>query len=277
MINISSDKNFEIAHLSSGNFVTGPGWRHVTRNINSYEVIYVLYGEVFIEEDGTQYSLKKDSVLILHPGRIHSGFKESEVDTSFFWLHFNISDYRALGITRQYFPSTNGNLSELFKNLLHVVNSDNYPKYTQDLLSTLIISEIFILQDQALSKSNKIVNEISEWVRINIEQPITLESVAQHFQYSPNHLSAIFKKTKGIGIKEYINKTKINYAKQLLLTTNYSIKQIAAMLNFSYQNQFINYFKYHENISPSKYKNLYFNTHYNNDQEYRLKSYQEDE
>ena len=56
----------------------------------------------------------------------------------------------------------------------------------------------------------------------------------------------------------------MNYAKDLLLTTDLSVKEIAAQMEFAEENLFIKYFIYHEEISPVKFRNKYFNTHMNN-------------
>ena len=48
-----------------------------------------------------------------------------------------------------------------------------------------------------------------------------------------------------------------------LLTSNYSIKQLAAYLGWENENQFTHYFKYHEKMSPTQYRSLYVNTHLN--------------
>ena len=42
-----------------------------------------------------------------------------------------------------------------------------------------------------------------------------------------------------------------------------SVKEIAALLGFSEPNTFIHFFKYHEGISPTLYRNTYHNTHMN--------------
>jgi len=52
-------------------------------------------------------------------------------------------------------------------------------------------------------------------------------------------------------------------AKNLLISTNYSVKQIAFMLDYKEENLFIKFFKYHERVSPTNFRNTYFNTHMN--------------
>ena len=52
-------------------------------------------------------------------------------------------------------------------------------------------------------------------------------------------------------------------AKDLLLTTDMSVKQISRELGYSEENLFIKFFTYHEKISPAAFLAKYCNTHIN--------------
>ena len=52
--------------------------------------------------------------------------------------------------------------------------------------------------------------------------------------------------------------------KDLLLTTDMSVKQISRELGYSGEYLFIKFFTYHEKISPAAFKAKYCNTHINN-------------
>ena len=73
-----------------------------------------------------------------------------------------------------------------------------------------------------------------------------------------------FKKIYGIGLKDYLTSQRIKAAKDFLLTTDLSMKQISRELGYSEENLFIKFFTYHEKISPTAYKARYCNTHINN-------------
>ena len=109
-----------------------------------------------------------------------------------------------------------------------------------------------------------LANKAAEYIRININKNISAKAVSEKFKYNCDYLSKLFKKTFDIGIKEYIIKEKINIAKDMLLTTDFSIKEISAKLGFRDENLFIKFFMYHEKISPGKFRNKYFNVHFNN-------------
>ena len=96
-------------------------------------------------------------------------------------------------------------------------------------------------------------------VRMKINKNVSVLSVAKHFGYSPDYISRLFKKTFSIGMKEYISEERMKYAKNLLLTTDLSVKEISAQTGFENENHFIKFFNYHERKSPLQFRNMYFN------------------
>jgi AraC-like DNA-binding protein len=262
---ICVEQKVDISYKFSGQFLTNEEWLHPKRKIDTFEIIYMLEGTAYIQEEETPYILQKGDILILHPDRVHFGYKVSSGKTSFYWAHFVTSDFSELKMEMECFsPIENYKFNSLFKQLLHIANSSEYPTYSSDLMITLIINEISVAQNCLKNGCSKLINDVAEWTRINSDKKITVESIADYFGYNSDYLSGLFKKTFGIGLKQYINNEKIKQAKNLLITSNYTIKQVSYILNWDGENQFINYFKYHEGMSPTKYRNIYINTHFNN-------------
>ena len=77
-----------VIYISSGLFKSDGVWQHPKRIIDSYEIIFMHEGTAFICEEESEYILKKNDILVLEPGKLHYGFKESVEFVSFSWLHF---------------------------------------------------------------------------------------------------------------------------------------------------------------------------------------------
>ena len=77
----------DVKNCGVGKFISRGEWSHPDRIIDSYEIIFVTKGEVYINEDGAEYPLKEDEILILQPNLRHYGYKTS-TNTEFFWLHW---------------------------------------------------------------------------------------------------------------------------------------------------------------------------------------------
>ena len=74
---------------------------------------------------------------------------------------------------------------------------------------------------------------------------------------SERYLFAVCKKETGQSPKEIINSFLIGTIKNVLLTTDLTLQQIADRLCFPDQSSFGQYFKRHEGISPSEFRQKY--------------------
>ena len=78
--------------------------------------------------------------------------------------------------------------------------------------------------------------------------------VADLFGVSSYTLSRLFKNQIGVGFTEYLVSKRIEYAKELLLTTSYSISEVAVMSGFSGIKYFSSAFKLYVGASPSAFR-----------------------
>ena len=252
---IKVDKTHYFDYAMIGEFHSDGNWIHPARVIDSYELILVLEGIVHIKEDDTVYTLRPNECLILEPGRPHTGTKISDIPTAFYWFHFTTN------LPIPFKENQSGslyNVKYLLKKLLHMSKTPSYPASAGDAAGLMIFYE---LGNVELS-GNSLANKIAEYIRVHKTTSVT--KIAQQFGYNPDYIGKLFKKHFGSSIKQYINLQRMNYAKDLLLTTDLSVKEIAAQMEFAEENLFIKYFIYHEEISPVKFRNKYFNTHMNN-------------
>lgn len=74
---------------------------------------------------------------------------------------------------------------------------------------------------------------------------------------NPNYLSQYFKKHFGITFLEYVNKQKVERAKELLTTTSLTCKAIGESLGYSNQNVFIRSFRKLEAVTPNEYRRIH--------------------
>ena len=83
MINFDGTQ-MQFSHM--GYFNSEKPWIHPKRISNTYEIIFVTDGQVFMREEDKDYTLNKGDLLILNPNLSHEGFKES-ANVKFYWLH----------------------------------------------------------------------------------------------------------------------------------------------------------------------------------------------
>ena len=237
-----------------GLFKSEDSWIHPDALINTNEIIFVTKGTVFIEEDGAEYTLRENDVLYLEKGKPHGGFKESS-GVEFYWIHFkNKCDFK--------FKTVDGKrLAILCRQLLHYEYTPSYPKAAAEYAFRLIKIEIAAAPDDI--KSGKLCGTVKEWIRLNSDGAIDVKSVSEHFNYNSDYLCRIFKANYGTSLKEYICRCRCEYIKTVLATTDLSLEEISERTGFESYGAFLKFFKYHEGISPTKYKNAYFNLYMN--------------
>lgn len=74
---------------------------------------------------------------------------------------------------------------------------------------------------------------------------------------TPKHLSSVVKEMSGRTAGDWIENYVVMEAKVLLKTTDMTIQEISAYLNFANQSFFGKYFKHHTDIAPTEYRKLY--------------------
>ena len=259
MIKFENGKYFSYDMI--GEFHSSGEWIHPKRRINSFEVILVLEGTVYIAEETREYALQKNQLLLLEPFKEHYGYKAVSEPTAFYWFHF----FTDLKIPLKSYNGTDiYEIKQLLKKLLHISNSPIYSSAAADSAGYLVFEELIRLSLEENTSNQALVAKITEYIRNNIKNGVTVSNIADHFGYNADYIGKYFKRIHGIGLKEYLAVQKIKFAKDFLLTTDMSVKQISRELGYSEENLFIKFFTYHERISPAAFKAKYCNTHINN-------------
>ena len=99
------------------------------------------------------------------------------------------------------------------------------------------------------------IREAVYYIHQNYHQNISVEKVALHVDKSNNYFSYLFKKEMGMSFVEYLNRIRIDKAKELLNTSTYKTYEISELVGFSDYKYFSSVFKKVEGVSPTQYKN----------------------
>lgn len=112
-------------------------------------------------------------------------------------------------------------------------------------------------QERKEEGRTKMKEEVLAYLETHYRDPdLSQGQVADEFRISVYTLSRMFKKQVGVGFVEYVNYKRMEYAKELLLTTDYPVKTIAVMCGFANDNYFSKYFKNVVGESPSSFREI---------------------
>ncbi len=107
---------------------------------------------------------------------------------------------------------------------------------------------------KASEKSMGAVEAAKAYIRNNYSKDISLDEVSAAVNISPYYFSKIFKEDVGEGFVEYLTKIRMDKAKELLTTTECSMKEICSMVGYADPNYFSRTFKKNVGVTPTEYK-----------------------
>src|SRR5690606_38137266 len=138
------------------------------------------------------------------------------------------------------------------------------PHVSSMVLHLLGLIYSLTMQD-ALANEDKhhhqLVQKAKSVIREHIETRTSIEEISEQLQIGYSLFRKVFKKHTGITPGQYLIQLKIDRAKQLLVSSDKLIKEIAYDLNFESESYFSKFFKEKVNLSPIAYKKLYSTNH----------------
>lgn len=115
------------------------------------------------------------------------------------------------------------------------------------------ISEVFI--ENSDSNNITVIKLAKEYIINNFNKNITLKDVADEVFLSQNYLSELFKKEIGEGFYDFLSKYRIKKAKEILITTNLRVYEIAQKVGYNDSITFGRVFKKITGVTPNNFRN----------------------
>lgn len=103
--------------------------------------------------------------------------------------------------------------------------------------------------------STTVIRLAKDYIINNYNKNISLKDVADEVFLSQNYLSELFKKELGEGFYDFLSKYRIKKAKEILLTTNLKVYEIAQMIGYNDSITFGRAFKKITGTTPNNFRN----------------------
>ncbi|WP_019639259.1 response regulator [Paenibacillus fonticola] len=110
-----------------------------------------------------------------------------------------------------------------------------------------------ILSSRKQSYKEQVISNVQDYIKRNLDSKLSLNQVADIFNFSPNYLSHLFSKTAKVNFVKYVTDTKIAAAKELMLRGEGRINEISQKLGYDSAFYFSKVFKKVEGISPREF------------------------
>ena len=107
---------------------------------------------------------------------------------------------------------------------------------------------------RASSLSPEQRRSISDYVRENLTNDISVTGLAAIVCMSPSHFTRVFKASFGVTPYRFVMQERIEGAKDMLQTTHLSASQVAMAFGFASQSHFVKVFRQFTGVTPKQYK-----------------------
>ncbi|HEX3045556.1 MAG TPA: response regulator transcription factor [Bacillota bacterium] len=108
---------------------------------------------------------------------------------------------------------------------------------------------------QSYERINPVIKRVIAYIKANYTEDISLKTLAVRFNVNANYLGRLFKEELGEFFLDYVNKTRVDKAKELLVKTNQSIREVSLLVGYADPNYFYTLFKKYTGVSPAEYRN----------------------
>jgi AraC-like DNA-binding protein len=110
------------------------------------------------------------------------------------------------------------------------------------------------LLQQLLTSVSPLTRCIANYIVEHYDTTITREAIADAMQVSVDYVSRIFRKETGMTPWQFLNRYRIVQAQKLLLSTDYNITEISALVGFNDPAYFVRVFHRESGKSPQQYR-----------------------
>ena len=175
-------------------------------------------------------NLEEDRKLIIN--KLLCYLKRQEAyENSVIWR----DTYNAVTLLRKKEDFTLYQLWDSMENCFHFIEKNNV--------------HAIVLKEQAF------IQQAKEYIAKNYEKNISLTDISEHVYLNPSYFSRIFKQQCGINVVDYVNKVRVDVAKELLRNTNMKIVDVAEKVGFNSSGYFSNVFRRYTGGNPKDYRN----------------------
>lgn len=239
---------------------------------NCLEITVMIKGKQTYNVGGESYPISGSHAFVSFPDEEHSSGNEPQSISEFYWIQINLSECDSfLNLERESGASLQKKLGEISNRtfrcddkLIRLISNSFWEvssgdplrrEYGVSLLTSFLYGVVLCENSDNSELSEKISNAVS-FIHQNVCEDISLEAVADSVGLSISRFKTRFKNEVGVTPREYINRVKIEKAKEML-KDNVTVTRIAVELGFSSSNYFSVTFKKITAHSPSEYRQLF--------------------
>lgn len=238
------------------------------RILREYQLVYITKGGgVFSSESTPEKQMCKGRLVLLFPNQWHTYHPDVATGWDEYYIGFEgpVIDE----MMRNAFYSKeqqllevglNEELAALYSRALEIAETDKIS--SQQYLAGIVLHMLGMIlsvsknkifeaggAEQKIEQAKIIMNE-------HVFTDIDPEEIALKLNVSYSWFRKVFKEYTGYAPAKYFQELKLRKAKQLLVGTSLSVKEISYQLNYTSAEHFFSLFKKHTGLTPLKYRSF---------------------
>jgi AraC family transcriptional regulator, arabinose operon regulatory protein len=241
-------------------------WRELNYTPAYNKFYFICEGEGWLKIGDKEF-YPMPGQLFLMPAGINQSY--SAINSNGFkkyWCHFtatigDINLFEVIQLPYYINVEDNEKLRTLFMELI-----SNYK--SQEIVASLKLKSLlleiiaFFIENTVVEKiclsnssASEKISSIIKYIEDNLGEDITIEELARMVHFHPNYFIKFFRRHLGVSPMQYINKVRMDRAKNLVKTTDTPIKEIAVKVGYRDLFYFSKAFKGYTGFSPSEFRN----------------------
>ena len=208
-----------------------------------YLLHFCLNGKGVLIDKFGNHTIRQGELFIIRPGETTTYLADGNTPWEYSWVAFGgeLADLFNTDRSVYPFPIEIGLSLREFS-----IDRETNPA----IFLSLIYKLIYYLFNEKKDNSS-IPEKIRQYIDFNYMDNISVLTISNYFGYERSYLYRIFKNHLGVGIKEYIIKTRMEHA-QILLKKGYSVGNTSLAVGYNDQTNFSKAYKKHFGESPKK-------------------------
>jgi AraC-like DNA-binding protein len=210
---------------------------------DSFELIYLIHGKSKAHVGNKSYPLNAGDIFIVNSQQVHF-YENPPEDKEALIVVFGrkyLHSFKQL-YQGQPFPPLLRNKKynqEIYELLLKWLDFEEKTFLSDCAFANLLLDKIIKLYGFSTPDDHNAVHTLAtkfiNYINENYEKPLTLEETAQHFGYSREYFSKLFKRTVGKNFLPFVNATRTQKAMELIADAEkkHSIQEICATCGFN--------------------------------------------
>ena len=236
------------------------------RVLDEYQLLYITEGSGFFESASMSHQrVDAGTVILLFPGEWHNYAPDENCGWQEFWVGFQGLNIDRL-IRSGYFSRDNALLNigisntiiSLYKDAIRLAQKESLG--CQQMLSGIvmhILSAIYYKYRNRFAEANRaeeIVNDARQLMREKVHHNLRTEEIAASLGVGYSWLRQTFKRLTGTSPTHYKNRLLMSRAKELLVSEEQTVTEIAYALGFENVGQFSTAFRKMEGVTPRQFR-----------------------